>query len=155
MSISWLSIFILFPLLSYTQKEDEKGWKGITPLHSTKADVLEKLGVPNGGSLITYRFEDVNVNIFYSSKVCDAGWNVPLGTVLRVTVYIKKNRPTLSELKIDLRHYEKKSDIELPETTYYENKERGIVYVSWGNVVKSIYFVPSVNDSKLKCRDGK
>jgi hypothetical protein len=147
-------IHILAVLLYFVlpQSSNRRGWKGIIPLHSSEADVWEKIGPPNGGPLIAYRFEDVNVDILYTLKDCYAGWGVPVGTVLRITVNITKNRPKLLELNLDMSQYEKRRDNELLDTVYYENKKEGVTYVVWKDEVQTIFYGPSSDDNHLKCK---
>src|SRR5438046_2962223 len=100
-------ISMSFALLSLlwsgsNQFGEGKGWRGIIPLHSTKADVIKLLGEPttpnfDGG----YSLPDVTVTFIYSTRRCELGWNVPEGTVLRILVSIKKDRPKLSDINID------------------------------------------------------
>jgi hypothetical protein len=149
--ITTLAVFLF---CASVQNYENRGWMGIIPLHSSNADVVEKLGFPNGGPLITYRFDKVNIDIVYSSsEPCHSGWNVPAGTVLRITLHIKQDsRPKLSELNLDLSQYEKRNDIELLDIAYYENKKKGITYVVWRDEVQSIYYGPSEDDNNLRCR---
>jgi len=146
---------LLFPLCLLSQDSETRGWKGIIPLHSSEADVRKKIGMPNGGPLVQYKLEDVNVDFNFSSGPCNEGWNVPAGAVLEIIVNVKKNRPQLSGLNLDMRQYEKSSDPELLDISYYVNKKLGITYVIWRAEVNSIYYSPSEDDNNLKCKTDK
>jgi hypothetical protein len=134
------------------QNSEDRGWRGIIPLHSTRAEVLEKLGPPHGAGEGGYIFEDVSLSFVYSSKPCAGGWSVPVGTVLWFTVGIRKDRPKISELNLDLSQYEKRKDGHQPNITYYQNKKQGVTYVVYPDgEVTSIDYGPSEDDEKLKC----
>lgn len=149
-------IITLFAFLVYLapQSDEERGWKGIVPLHSSNADVVEKLGFPNGGPSVTYKLDKVNVDIQYSSSdSCASGWNIPAGKVLHITVRIKPDSwPKLLELNLDLSQYEKTTDGELPDITYYKNKSKGVTYVVWRDEVRQIEYGPSESDENLRCK---
>jgi hypothetical protein len=59
------SVLILLLLLSLTANIEAKSWRGITPLRSTKTDVVRLLGEPTEASdkLLTYRFPTETVFI--------------------------------------------------------------------------------------------
>src|SRR6185436_13201679 len=75
-------------------------WRGITPLHSTRADVEQRLGKPNG-KYGRYEFENEEAEIRYSTGNCANGWDVSDGTVLDIAVF-PKQEVRLSDLRIDL-----------------------------------------------------
>lgn len=103
-----IAIFLLLnsglPMADFTKP---KGWRGIIPLHSTKADV-ERLFDSSANhecvrSTCIYYLRDANVQFNYSLGDCksDRGvWDVPADTVLWITVN-PKPRPPLSALGID------------------------------------------------------
>src|SRR5258708_6268781 len=78
------------------------GWRGLTPLHSTRSDVESLLGRGAGEDGQAYYLPDVNVFFVYSSTGCKSGekWDIPQGTVLRIIVYPKPT-PRWSDLKVD------------------------------------------------------
>lgn len=111
---------ILCLALTQPSTDQPKNWKGIIPLHSTRADVERLLGPPppppkDGTRLYTpdpnsplYFFQDENVQISYMTEAlaermhCSA---VPIGTVTWIHVSLKKH-PPLSELGIDEGKFE-------------------------------------------------
>jgi hypothetical protein len=48
-----------------------KGWRGITPLHSTRANVERLLGVAPKEALVKYDLRDMRVWITYEMFGCD------------------------------------------------------------------------------------
>jgi len=100
--------------------DQRKNWRGIVPLHSTRADVERILGPPppplKDGTRIytpdpdmpTYRLDNEEVTIGYMSRALAERMScpsVPLDTVLSINVS-PKNHPPLSELGIDESKFE-------------------------------------------------
>jgi hypothetical protein len=132
--------------------QSPKGWRGIVPLHSTRADVVRLLGPPNvDGDL--YDFENERVHIDYSDGPCEkgrSGWNVPRDTVVSISLAPTKHRK-FSALRIDEKKYRKSEDGELPGIFYYTNDAEGItISVSQGEV-RNIYYNPTSKDDHLRC----
>src|ERR1044072_446915 len=96
-----LLIVLIFPLASVSEA---KGWRGIIPLHSTRADVEKLLGSGTDWCKCSYYLEEMNVFFVYSSGNCERGgsgdWNIPPETVIRFTIY-PKIKPKLSDLNIN------------------------------------------------------
>src|SRR5437868_6730956 len=109
------------------------GWRGIVPLHSTRADVERLVGKPND-EYDTYDFESKRVYIMYSSDPCTEGevgsYNVPRDTVIGIDVSPKR-RLTLSDLGIDLSKYKKSTDPTNEPRALYRNEEEGIAIDTW------------------------
>lgn len=135
-----------------------KEWRGIVPLHSTRADVERLIGKPNS-KYDLYDFEHERVSIIYSNGPCTRGlqgmWNVPRDTVIRISVAPKEGLQ-LSDLRIDLRKYERIKDPHVQAHTIYSNKEEGITYhVSEGGKdsgrILEINYEPSSKDNHLRC----
>jgi hypothetical protein len=136
-----------------------EGWRGIIPLHSTRADVERLLGPGSGEYSCDYETESEYVSIEYAKGPCTgdpSGWNVPADTVLTVSV-IPKQKRLFSEFKLDESKYEKASDDTF--TTYFARLDEGIQYiVSYElvnnrveQVISSVHYVPSSKDSRLRC----
>jgi len=69
-----------------------KEWRGIVPLHSTRADVSRLLGKPNFNYNL-YEFGDERADILYARHACSEGgaWNVAPDTVTEIHV-VRKSR---------------------------------------------------------------
>lgn len=136
-----------------------KEWRGIVPLHSTRADVERLLGKPNA-NYGRYGFENEQADILYSDAPCTAGlqgmWNVPRDTVIQISVVPKKELH-LSDLQIDFSKYERVKDPLTQIHTYYTNKEEGIRYVVFegggedNGKILNIYYEPAAMDTHLQC----
>lgn len=129
-----------------------KAWRSIVPLHSTRADVEQLLGKPNG-KYGRYELENEWVEIFYSTGRCVNGWNVPADTVIDISV--SPTRPLrISDLKIDLSKYDRFRD---PHTShvYYTHRSDGIRYVvvepegEINGKVLTTYYESTLEDERL------
>jgi len=107
----------------------------------------------------TYHFEDENVFIYFSESTCGGKppetYNVPIGTVLEITVY-PKVKSKLADLHIDESKFKKERDPHLPEIFAYTNYEEGfsLIVSPNGEVDKFTYF-PARNDAHLRCPNYK
>lgn len=133
-----------------------KGWRGIVPLLSTRADVERLLGPGANECKCGYYLEDLNVFFYYSSGNCKSGgsggWDVPPDTVLRIVVY-RKPTPRLSDLQIDERTFKKRYGGHIARMVSYVNDDEGlIIEVDEENgLVMGFAYVPAAGDKHLRC----
>lgn len=143
------SAFLLSMLFLF---QKEVGWRGIVPLHSTRADVERVLGAPSDKCKCLYKTEDIAVVVEYARSPCKGAllsWDVPADTVLSLTVR-SKNKQRFSDLNLDLGKYVLRQDDTM--TRYYTNKDAGIEYeVSTEGTINSVSYIPSAKDSHLRC----
>lgn len=147
----------LLILLAYEQVE-AKDWRGIIPLHSTRADVERLLGSPADPSkelAAVYQLEKEVVSIFYASgPPCGedrfSGWQVPRGTVVSITVS-PKTKVRLSDLQIDLSRYKKTVDFHRRDNITYANEEEGESINVFLDEVTYFTFFPAAKDKHLSC----
>ena len=134
-----------------------KEWRGIRPLHSTRADVERMLGAGRGECNCLYETNTERVRIDYARGPCEGswlwgrqrGWNVLADTVLRITIGLRDERP-FSDLQLDLTRFTREADDTL--TTYYASRDEGIEYiVSSDGLVSAITYAPSTRDMHLRC----
>jgi hypothetical protein len=147
-------------ILALTFVVQAKGWRGIVPLHSTRADVEQLLGTPNRKSnnkpVVRYDLEEETVSIIYSREPCSNGtvygkWAVPPDTVVSIRVIPKKALP-LSELKLDAAQYKVTHVRGVPSSTYYTDEGEGVQFdVSTGRVSIIDYFY-AAEDEHLRCK---
>src|SRR5262245_15716850 len=114
-------------LLALSAVSHAKEWRGIVPLHSTRADVERLLGKPNA-KYERYDIENEEAEIFYSKGRCVNGWDVPLDTVIDISVTFKQTQK-FADLKVDLSKYETFRDPEVTSHTYFSNRQEGVMYV--------------------------
>lgn len=104
---------------------------------------------------ITYDLKSERVTIGYSDGACAKGqpseWNVPLDTVITVTVY-PQTKVMLSDLRRDLERFEKYVNRNDPEFISYKNDEEGIAISArtTGEVIVVRYF-PAAKDREMRC----
>jgi len=137
-----------------------KVWRGIEPLHSTRADVERILGPPNFDNspyLPVYAFPEGRAIISYSSNACEegvpGGWNVPKDTVIEITLYPETLRK-LSEMLTPGKKYEQIHAVHT-QHVYYVDSEEGITFTASLDVVQSIRYGPSAKDKALACGEYK
>jgi hypothetical protein len=151
--ISLVSVFLALAMVIVPQ---EGGWRGIVPLHSTRADVEKLLGRANdSGYGVTYAFEDESVTFEYSSCRCckpiEYRWDVAEYTVIRIRVS-SVTKPRFSALNIDKEKFKKIVDSHLPDWTIYRNNDEGVSYEVLNDLVVTTEYGPSAKDSKaLRC----
>lgn len=135
-----------------------KEWRGIVPLHSTRADVEQLLGLPaepDKGLMSVYKLEREVVIVEYAAgPPCGSDgfhiWQVPRGTVLSIRV-ASKAQLLFSDLHLDESKYKVTDGGHVPGYSYYTNEIEGIQYeVTQGLVMSTTYF-PAAKDSHLRC----
>src|SRR5205085_4856275 len=149
----FLLLAVSIGLISLTNSAQcSKGWNGIIPLHSTRADVERRLGVSEDKCGCIYKTANENIFVDYAEAPCKGpiyGWNVPAGTVLQFTVY-PKTQIKFSELGIDEAKFVKTSDS--PMTTYFTNAQEGIKYAVQKGYLAHTEYIPSDKDAQLRCK---
>jgi hypothetical protein len=132
-------------------------WRGIVPLHSTKADVERLLGPPppppkDGTSLYTpgpassyYFFESEDVRIAYMTDElaerteCSS---FPVDIVIGIVVYLK-NHPPLNDLGIDQNKFVTHDPSQPPNLgflAYVDNKDGVSICTRAGKVWEILYY---------------
>ena len=125
--------FILISLLIFVSIISTYGqsnsWNGLTPLHSTRADVEKLLGQPEKDKIDyrgIYKTENGKVEIVYATRPCKTGWNVPKDTILFITLIDADVGKSLEELKLD----ESKLSYSVDDAMYaqWRNADEGLTY---------------------------
>lgn len=156
-------LLFLFLILETTITASSKGWHGIIPLYSTRADVERLLGPPEEPDkkhMSSYKLENEVVSIIYATgppcgKDAPSGWQVPAGTVVEIIVAPRKIMH-LSDLKLDKSKYQRMNGGDQSDVSYYINKEEGIkIIVFQGNEVTSITYFPGEGDDYLLCHEAR
>jgi len=134
-----------------------KAWRGIVPLHSTRADVERLLG-PSNVEDSGYDIGGDQVRIDYSSQGCQeslpAGWKVPANTVVSISVS-SKNEIKLADVLVDGKRYDQIYGVHTPHVDYVDVME-GVRYSTLDGAVQTIrYFGSEADDKKLRCGEYK
>jgi hypothetical protein len=141
-----------------------KDWRGIVPLHSTRADVERLLGPPetDRGSAIFYSIEFSRVMIEFPQARCSQPgslWNVASNIV--TDIWVTRRSPhevRFGDINVS-SGFRTEKDPELDYILYYINDAEGISYevdTSYGTdangavVVLTKYFPPA-KENDLRC----
>jgi hypothetical protein len=145
MKFSSSALIGILMLLTAVTARSLQVWRGIVPLHSTRADIERLLGPgSNTGPVSIYKTANESIYVEYATEPCKGsmpGWNVTAGTVLHFTVR-PKSEQHLSDVGIDVTQFTKTYDDAMG--TYYTNIREGIRYaVSSDGTVESVSYIPS------------
>ena len=154
---------LLLTLILTAVEADARGWRGIVPLKSTRADVERLLGLP--GKHGRYQFENERAYINYRGtgpcapeNVCSC--TVPEGTVLSIHVALEVEM-SFSALRLDKKKYEKYVSPQDPTVATYSNEKDGIIYTvdQKHDDITDIQYLPAEKDCeqalKRQNRDAK
>jgi hypothetical protein len=146
------TILMLVFMFSVIPNQETRGWQGLIPLHSRRADVKRLLGRSSDQCNCIYETQEEFIHFDYAISPCKGslpGWNVPADTVLSIKVRPKKDLK-FSELGIVEGRYTKNYDDAM--ATYYTDNEKGISYVvTESGLVNSITYIPTLSDNALRC----
>lgn len=151
--IQIITVLILatFPAV-FSAQSRQRGWAGIVPLHSTRADVEAKLGKSSDACQCRYRNPNEIIAIDYAKGPCNGaphGWKVSAGTVLQITVH-PTTQLSLAQLGVNNHEYARSESLGEP-VVHYTNLQLGIKYSVSDGTVKSIAYIPSRKDLGLRC----
>jgi hypothetical protein len=127
-----------------------RGWRGIVPLRSTRADVERILGRPErSGPTSVYRTKEGIIEVRYAESPCKGrvlGWNVPSETVLEFHIAPSKTE----SITVDLSSYVMAvGHVARPR---YVNLQDGIAYdLLPGREVYSISYFPAKSQNRFRC----
>jgi len=143
-------LMLAFAVTAAADSSSTKGWRGIIPLKSTRADVERLLGPSRDKVIAIYPLPEGRVTLRYSQHRCDGGWNVPAGTVLFIS--INPEPEPLANLKLDLTRYRKEpGDYDVLDHFYYRNEEEGLSFSVLGEIVLEHIYGPTAADRHLRC----
>src|SRR5215217_3634411 len=135
-----------------------KSWRGLEPLHSTRADVERLFGHPIDDKYPyewRYDFPEERASIRFSSgEPCEeglpGGWKLPKDIVLEIEIYPRVEKK-MEEALTPGKEYE---DIHAAHTphVYYVDSEEGITFTVGGEgTVQSITYGPTAKDKDYSC----
>ena len=135
-----------------------KGWRGIVPLRSTRADVERLLGEGTNGH---YQVDEERVHVNYSGEgkcnpVNGCLCFVPKDTVISIYVQLEVEMK-FSKLDIDKKKYEKFVSPKDPTFATYSNNKEGIIYTvnEDNDDVTAIEYLPTAKDCQDVIRRAK
>ena len=144
----------IFSLIAFTTIY-AKEWRGLVPLHSTRADIerLPSIQLPDryDAEVGFYKLEQESITVRYITGKCIEGWNVPRNTILWINVH-PKQPVKLSDLNLDLSKFKITRDGELPEFFYYSNDEEGFqLQMIPERLVGSFVYYSTPKEESLRC----
>jgi len=148
---------LVWLVVSAVPAANGKAWKGIAPLHSTRADVERLLGPPKGEDS-AYEIDGAQVAISYSAQGCQeglpGGWKVPSDTVVSIAVSSTKEIK-LADVLVAGKNYEQLYGVDTQWVDYVDVQD-GVRYAAIdGSVQRITYFGSEVDDKKLRCGEYK
>jgi hypothetical protein len=145
-----------FLVLFLPQEADGKAWRGIVPLHSTRADV-ERLWGPANADDSSYEIDGGRVLFVYSSQGCQeglpGGWNIAVNTVISISVSSTK-QIKLADVLVAGKNFDQIYRVHTPQLVDYVDTQEGVryAYVTIDDSVQSTtYFGSETDDKKLRC----
>jgi len=146
-----LLILAIFPSV-FSAQPQQRGWAGILPLQSTRAEVEAQLGKSSDACQCRYRNPNETVVLDYAKGPCKGpphGWNVAAGTVLQITVH-PTSQLSLAQLGVNEKEYARNVSPGEP-VVHFTNLRAGIKYSVSDGTVTSISYIPSLKDVSLRC----
>ena len=139
-----------------------KPWRGIVPLHSTRAQVRKLLGKPiigGEGPLDLYDIKEGRVRVMYARHPCEEGlpadwgnWRVPHDTVVNISIQLHEEIP-LKRFRIrNIERYKWYTDDS--GASYYHDRVRGLEYQVEQGMVTAITYGPTSRDRRLLCKQN-
>jgi len=153
-------VFLCCVLTGLADVAVAKPWRGIIPLHSTRAHVRKLLGEPiigGEGAIDLYELKEGRVRVMYARSPCEEGlpadwgnWRVPHDTVVNISIQLHKEVP-LRTLRI--RNIERfKWYTGASGATYYRDRARGLEFQVQEGMVTAITYGPMIRDRALQCK---
>ena len=150
--------FFLFITIVFAPDVLAKEWRGIVPLHSTRADVVRLFGCadPNTGCKVRVGNEEAYFVFSDGTVVRDANEcvkDLPPNTVLLVEVQLI-NPPRLSALHINKNHF-RTFDPSMPRNIGYKgyiDEKEGLIIKTYKGKVLQLDYIAAGNDVPL-CPD--
>lgn len=154
-------ILVAFVVLLSINSARAKSWRGIEPLHSTRADVERLFGLPvdKMAGIWRYDFPEERAFISFSSGgPCEEG--VPGGFKLPkdIVVYINTSPTVLKKMEEVLRTGKEYDHFIDPHTSaiHYFDSEEGIAFIVSGGLVQQIsYSGPEAEEKNSLCGEYK
>jgi len=149
-------------LLLSINSASAKSWRGIEPLHSTRADVLRLLGTPTDDkSPYEWKYEfpgEWAIISFSTGAPCKEGlpqgWKLPKDIVINIDVQPSAPKK-ISEVLTSGKEYDRVQTVHTPGLNYYIDPEEGIRFTDQNGYVSSITYGPTIKDKDYTCGEYK
>src|SRR5262249_25326792 len=135
-----------------------KEWRGITPLHSTQADIARLFGCPDPGSGCKVRVDNEEAYfVFLNGSIVkdysECAKKLPANTVLLIEVVLI-NPPKLDELRINKRNFRTFDPSTPPNIGYkgYIDEREGLIIKTYKGRVLQLDYIAAGKDLPM-CPD--
>ena len=155
-------LFCLSILLVSAVPTFAKAWRGIEPLHSTRADVLRLLGTPTDDKSPyewKYDFPEEWARIHFSTGApckegLPEGWKLPKDVVVNIDVYPSAPQK-ISEVLTAGKEYERVQTAHTLGVNYYIDSDEGTRFTDQNGYVTSMTYGPTTKDKDYACGEYK
>lgn len=157
-------ILLVLEIMTFAICINAQGWRGLSPVVSSRSDVELTLGVANRKKVEYERYEldKAIVSVLYSDGKCDGSdeveWNLKEGTVIALTV-IPKEYVSPTQLGFDLDDFIKSNGpSDMPGVYWFTSQKLGIFFAidsksTFGpNAISRFTFVPKESHLHLRCK---
>ena len=161
MSLKHIILAVCVVLLSINSAT-AKSWRGLEPLHSTRADVIRLLGAPADDRSPyewEYKFPEEWARIHFSTGApCKEGvaegWKLPKDIVINIDVFPNAQKK-LSEVLTAGKEYTQLQTAHTPSVNYYIDPEEGLRFTDQNGYVSSVTYGPTIKDKDYTCGEYK
>jgi hypothetical protein len=146
------ALLLTFVLVMTTQRASAEEWRGITPLKSTRADVVRVFNECNDEpESCEFRIENEDITIEFAGIQNCAG--VPAGTVLSIQRYLRKET-TLEALGLDKRRFKSFDPSTPPKVGYraFIDEQAGLLLKSLRGQIFQINYIATEKE-RSACPD--
>jgi hypothetical protein len=152
--MSIYSVLLCCSVLLLSVGYDKEGWRGITPLTSSRADVERLLGrcPQNAGASCLYETDTEQIMVVYSDGPCEKAWpfgyDVKEDTVIQIEIS-PLTHTDISDSGFKLDDFEKR--VNADGGLLYVSGAKGITLRVFGPKLGSIVYGPTSDQNKLLC----
>lgn len=136
---------------SFTQAKE---WRGLIPLHSTRADVVRLYGqCANQEPMCSFLSGGEDVYVVFSSRdeyADDCVRQLPLDVVMHIQV-VTSTGSNLSDLRLDLKRFRRFDSSSPPSIGYegYYDEEEGVIYDTFKGRLVQVVYIAGKEDRRL------
>lgn len=154
-------ILVVCVVLMSINSASAKSWRGIEPLHSTRADVQRLLGRPTNDKnpyIWIYDFPEERAFIQFSwGEPCEEGLpygvKLPEGIVLEIVTDPRVEKK-MEEVLTPGKEYEEVHAAHTEHIYYFDSVE-GLRFTVWKGLVQRIAYFPTAKDKDYSCGEYK
>lgn len=148
-----IALILFLILAAYVLANGQSNsWNGLTPLHSTRADVEKMFGPPKENDCrfgCEYKAGKDFISVRFANGLCDEGWNVSKDTIISFSVYLDaESGKSLDELKLDRSKFSHMVDDAVYGTWTNPVEGRTYYFGSFDKELRSKGYIPKKSDNQ-------